>query len=347
MPKISTVGSGPYAGWPSPLADAERLDRALDAGGAGAWEWHVEDGAIHINQKLASLLGLRPHAPVLPESRFFALVHPDDLALLRVALGEATAGGHGFAHEFRICREDTREARWLWSQSRVCEPMAPGETLMLTGLVFDVTERRFAQETRELLNRELSHRLKNLLSIVGSLVVMTGEQRPEAREFVTLFQARLNNLAAAHDLLVQSEWQPVALAKLVEKALTPLGVLDRISLTTNDLVIGSYDAQTLVLVVHELATNAIKYGALSNGSGTVGLSFQMVQPTGADAATLLIAWQETGGPEVAPPTTKGFGVDLLERLGRRQEPDQTVLDWRKEGLCCHISLRINPRRAPG
>ena len=121
-----------------------------------------------------------------------------------------------------------------------------------------MTERRFAQEARELLSRELSHRMKNVLSVVSSLVAMTGEHRPEARDFVASFQARLNSLAAAHDLLIRTDWHPVALDGLVEKALAAIGVRDRVDLNTSGLVLSSHDIQTMALVLHELATNAIK-----------------------------------------------------------------------------------------
>lgn len=341
MMKISN-GSGPHVGALSLLTDATRLGQAVDAGGAGAWEWRIPEGVIHINQRLASLLGLMPPTLELAAGRLLGLVHEEDAALLRVAIGEAMRGEREFAHEFRFHREDTGELRWLCVQGRIVERAAQGE-VTLAGLSFDITERRFAQETRELLNRELSHRLKNLLSIVGSLVVMTGEQQPEARDFVTSFQARLNNLAAAHDLLVQANWEPVALSRLVEKALAPIGVLDRIEVQANGLVLSSYDAQTVVLVVYELATNAIKYGALSNAKGRVTLDFEMRHAiSDGDSATLVMRWQEKDGPEVTPPVSKGFGVSLLERLARRQRPGEPVLDWKPQGLCCNITLRINP-----
>src|SRR5262249_49638968 len=174
---------------------------------------------------------------------------------------------------------------------------------------------------------------------MGSRAVRSGEHRPEAREFVASFQARLSNLAAAHDLLVQADWQPVALARLVERALGPIGVLDRIDLCTNDLVLGSYDAQTVVLLVHELSTNAIKYGALSNATGRVRLDFEVKQPASpASAPLLLLVWEETGGPSVVPPPLKGFGVSLLERLARGQAAGTPVLDWRETGLRCSITL---------
>ena len=216
---------------------------------------------------------------------------------------------------------------------------------ILAGASHDVTERRLKQEATELLNRELSHRIKNVLSVVGSLATMSGEHRPETSAYIAAFQARLNNLAAAHDLLIQAEWGPVGLDGLAERTLASIGVRDRVDLAASGLVVGSHDTQTVALVLHELGTNAIKYGALSNGDGRVALRFELrPEPGGADPTTLIILWQETGGPEVVPPLSKGFGINLLERLARRQEPDAPVLDWAPHGLRCNITLRLTPPR---
>ena len=338
-------GSGPKAGAISPLADPNRLGRAARAGGAGVWEWHLLDDMLYFDQRLGEMLGLDAGVGQISAARFFGLAHQDDAALLKVEIGEAKRGDRAFSHEFRIERADNGGLRWLCFQGRVLERDEEARPAVMAGLCFDVTERRHAQETHDLLNRELSHRLKNLLSVIGSLAVMTGEHRPEAREFVASFQARLSNLAAAHDLLVQADWQPVALARLVERALGPIGVLDRIDLCTNDLVLGSYDAQTVVLLLHELSTNAIKYGALSNASGRVKLDFEVKPPANPTGAPLLLlVWEENGGPSVTPPPSKGFGVSLLERLARSQDPGTPVLDWRATGLRCSITLPISPPR---
>ena len=118
--------------------------------------------------------------------------------------------------------------------------------------------------------------MKNMLSVVGSIVSMSGEHRPEARDFVTSFQARLGSLAATHELLTQADGRPIALGRLFEKVLAPLGVLERIDAAGDrDFLLGAHDAQTLALVMHELATNAIKYGALSNGAGRVAVTFEV------------------------------------------------------------------------
>ena len=128
---------------------------------------------------------------------------------------------------------------------------------------------------------------------------------------------------------------------LAERTLASIGVRDRVDLAPSGLVVGSHDTQTVALVLHELGTNAIKYGALSNGDGRVSLRFEIrPEAGGADAATLIILWQEAGGPEVNAPLSKGFGINLLERLARRQEPDAPVLDWAPHGLRCNITLRL-------
>lgn len=328
---------------PPLLDDAERLGRAIEAGGAALWELHIAEDVMQVSPKLAALLGLLPPLLAFPASRFFALIQPSDIALLRAAMSEAMLTGASFAHEFRIHREDTGELRFLCCEGRVVERAGSGAAMVLAGASHDVTERRLKQEASELLNRELSHRIKNMLSVVGSLATMSGEHRPETRDYIAAFQARLNNLAAAHDLLIQAEWGPVMLDGLAERMLASIGVRDRVDLVASGLVVGSHDTQTVALVLHELGTNAIKYGALSNDSGRVALRFEMrEEPAAAGPATLVIHWQETGGPEVVVPLSKGFGVNLLERLARRQELGVPVLDWAPHGLCCNIMLRLTP-----
>ncbi len=196
------------------------------------------------------------------------------------------------------------------------------------------------------MGQELAHRMKNVLSVVGSLVALSGEHRPEARNFVTAFQARLGSLAATHELLVQTEWRPIVLGRLVEKVLGPLGALDRVTMVGNQaFLLASHDAQTLALVLHELATNAIKYGALSNGHGRVLLAIEVKWDRLRDEQPLLILrWEESGGPAVTAPSAKGFGLTLLERLTRRHDQADQTLDWRVSGLHCCVSLHVVPVR---
>ena len=223
------------------------------------------------------------------------------------------------AHEFRVRREDTGELRFLCHEGRVVERDPCGAATILAGASHDVTERRLKQEASELLNRELSHRIKNVLSVVGSLATMSGEHRPETSSYIAAFQARLNNLAAAHDLLIQAEWGPVMLDGLAERTLASIGVRDRVDLAASGLVVGSHDTQTVALVLHELGTNAIKYGALSNGDGRVALRFEM-RPAAASAS---ICWN-------------------VSRVGR--SPTRRCSTGRRTA-CAATSRCASPRRA--
>jgi two-component sensor histidine kinase len=248
-----------------------------------------------------------------------------------------------FIHEFRVEQNGANSVRWLSYRGQVLDRSEDGEPLVLAGLCLDVTEARRTQDAYDLLNRELSHRMKNLLSVVSSLVNMTSEHRPEAKAFVSSFQTRLNTFSAAHELLMRGDWQPIPLTSLVEKALSAVGVAGRVDLSSKgNIVLRSNDAQTVVLLLHELATNAIKYGALSNGSGRVDLSFE--SDCGETGPLLVMRWGESGGPRVEAPGTRGFGVKLIERLTKRQRAGNTVLDWNPEGLQCCIEIPISPPR---
>ena len=213
---------------PRPLADAERLRQAIGTCGLGLWEWHVAENLCHLDPHACTLLRTTEgRLAVSRPGRFLRLVHRADIAGLKEAILASFHSGRELSHEFRLRRRETGEVRWLALKSCIVERDDDGEPLVLAGLGFDVTARRQEQEARELLNQELAHRMKNMLSLVGSIVSMSGERRPEARDFVTSFQARLASLAATHELLTQADGRPIALGRLFEKVLAPLGVLER------------------------------------------------------------------------------------------------------------------------
>jgi two-component sensor histidine kinase len=338
----ATADAGPL------LSASDKLVRAVEAAGAGLWEWNLPRKEIHVSGQLAELLGLPGEATVLSATAFFNFVDPDDLPLLRVALGDVLKTDTLFFHEFRVNLDDGGEPRWLSFRGQMLDSTDDMEPATLAGLCLDVTNQRRIKEAYELLNRELSHRMKNLLSVVGSLVNMSGEHRPEAKAFVASFQSRLNTLAAAHDLLMNSErHQALPLELLVKQALSPLGVWDRIDVKANQnhMRLGSHDSQTIVLVLHELATNAIKYGALSTPAGRVGLVFTTEAPGGDTLPVLAMTWTEAGGPPVKAPEQRGFGTLFIERLTRRQTSGEAALNWEPQGLRCRVALPVTqPRR---
>lgn len=186
------------------------------------------------------------------------------------------------------------------------------------------------QEAREILVAELNHRVKNTLSVVQSLAQQTF--KTGAKEEIALFEQRLEALAGAHNLLTSNNWTDTELEELICAALHPFGLQDaRISLRGPKVSVAPKTAVNLTLVVHELATNAVKYGALSNETGKVDVSW-----TGGQGFPRTFTWVESGGPKVAPPTRTGFGMRLIKRGVAAELGAEVHLDFRANGLQCHI-----------
>lgn len=210
---------------------------------------------------------------------------------------------------------------------------ASGRVVGASKIARDITERRRSERIRELLVSEIKHRVKNTLSTVQALGVQTFRSAsPGERE---AFVARLHALGGAHDVLTQREWGEVALEEIVARALEPFRdtYRDRIASTVADVRIGANRALLVAMVVHELGTNAVKYGALSNAAGTVELTASAM----AKGQGIEMVWRERGGPPVQPPSEKGFGSRMIERA-IRGERGLAEFDFAPSGLCCRIKL---------
>jgi two-component sensor histidine kinase len=198
--------------------------------------------------------------------------------------------------------------------------------------VWDAVERARVEAHRELLIGELNHRVKNTLATVQSFAMQTLGTAAEADAFT----ARLHGLAATHDLLTRSEWQSVTLRELLQAELEPYG-RDRFEVRGDDPALASRTALALNMAVHELATNAAKYGALSRARGKINIAGTLA---GENARRLTIEWRETGGPEVTPPAQRGFGTRLIQD-GLVYELDADVdIDYAPSGLACTIELTL-------
>jgi two-component sensor histidine kinase len=324
------------AAFPSPQEVAE----ALVSGGVGIWKWHHGERRAHLDSGGLKLLGLQEEAGGLPVERLIGILHPEDAESFRSGFAEALHSSGAISQAFRLRQDPFAPPRWLAANGNVVERDAEGAPMLALGVLYDVTKHMAQQEAANLLTRELAHRMKNLLSVVGSIATVSAERRPEAQGFVTAFQARLNSLAAAHELLREAQWRHAELGPLAEKVLAPVMSVSRIEINANGLILNSYDSQTLVLVLHELATNAVKYGALSQGGGKVKLSFEARPADGEEAMQdILMVWRESGGPAISAPRARGFGITLLERLAKRQGSQLPVLEWHPEGLVCRILFR--------
>jgi PAS domain S-box-containing protein len=210
-----------------------------------------------------------------------------------------------------------------------------GEIIGASKIARDISERRKAEKAKELLLHEIKHRVKNTLGTVQAIAFQTFHQAPHSER--NAFNARLRALAGAHDLLTSHEGDCISSVMMVERALAPFREerAERITMEGPDVHLGSDKALLLTMVLHELATNAVKYGALSDAAGRVSLSWREE----AEPGRLAFDWRESGGPTVKPPTSRGFGSTLIERA-LQQEHGRAQLQFAPSGLICRLEMEI-------
>jgi two-component sensor histidine kinase len=203
----------------------------------------------------------------------------------------------------------------------------------------ELTERRRIEQQQSLLLAELNHRVKNTLAIVQSIATQTLRHADTTEAFRAGFEARLMALAEAHNLLTDSNWGGASLKDIVERVLVPYAAPDdeRYALPDDDVRVGPKAAVSLVMAFHELATNAAKYGALSNDTGSLRVEWKEI--TGSDPPRLFVKWQESGGPEVGPPRRQGFGSRLIRGLAQ-ESSGEVRLDFARSGLTCTIDIPL-------
>jgi two-component sensor histidine kinase len=205
----------------------------------------------------------------------------------------------------------------------------------------DVTEQRRGEEHQQLLINELNHRVKNTLSIVQALAMQSFNDTNEPAAARRTFDARLHALSAAHNLLVKESWESAGLEETIRASVAATAGANAARVTTqgSGIVIAPQAAVSVAMAIHELCTNAIKYGALSNDSGTVDVGWT-ASPDGEGTVALELVWSEAGGPPVTPPARRGFGTRLIERGLSAEIRSEVTLDFRPAGLECTIRARI-------
>jgi PAS domain S-box-containing protein len=210
---------------------------------------------------------------------------------------------------------------------------ASGQVVGAVNMLVDITERKRAEERIALLAREVDHRSRNLLALVQATVHLTQADTPGALK--TAIEGRLHALANAHALLAQSRWAGADLRSLVADELSPYCEegRQRARIKGPDLALEPETAQSIAIAVHELTTNAVKYGALSAPAGRV-----QVEWSRSAEGQVALRWEETGGPSVEPPARQGFGTRVIERMIRSQLKGEVRFDWRSEGLVCEIAV---------
>jgi PAS domain S-box-containing protein len=205
----------------------------------------------------------------------------------------------------------------------------------------DITERKQAEQLQQLLLNELNHRVKNTLATVQAIAHQTVRSAKSPGDFAAGFTARLLALSKAHNLLTQSSWQGANLLSLIREQLLD----ERISCAGPSVVLNPQVALHLSMVLHELGTNARKYGSLSVPRGSISLKWSVQATRAGDDSTLLLNWQERGGPSVAAPTKQGFGTTLIQQSIQSHGGD-IVINYGPDGVSCEIKLPLSQKMSP-
>ena len=200
-----------------------------------------------------------------------------------------------------------------------------------TGIMRDITARKRAEEHIQFVMRELSHRTKNLLAVVQTMAWKTARTSVDLEDFGKRFASRVAALACSHDLLTKREWKGVRLEDLVRGQLHLFGAEKHLDAHGPDLVLKPESAQSLGLALHELATNASKYGALTHPAGRIEVGWS-VDLEDAASRQFRMCWRETGGPKVSAPERKGFGHTVIKDMTERALNGEVALEFAAEGL---------------
>jgi PAS domain S-box-containing protein len=307
-------------------ASEEYLHILADSIPAIAWSATPDGHFDYFNQRMVDFTGL-------PDDQRGSAFHPDDWKIASAKWQHSLKTGEIYEVEHRLCRHDG-EYRWMISRAL---PVRDGEGNILRwfGTAVDIHDIYEASESRELLAKELSHRIKNIFAVVAGLVSLVARKHPEAKPFAEDLTATIRALGRAHDFV-----RPVdgakrgTLCSLLEELFAPYGSGDgaRVKVSGDDLPINSRTATPLALVFHELATNSAKYGALASGEGVVALK---ITDTGK---TVKLIWRETGGkaPKKAP--KDGFGSRLVEMSVSGQLGGSWERRFEDDGLVVELAL---------
>jgi PAS domain S-box-containing protein len=300
-----------------------------------AFECNPVSGLVKRSENAAQIMGFDPRQP-LTAAQFLARIHPDDHARFEAHNNRASIDSPATV-TFRFIRPDGREV-WLEETSRA-EFDKRGHIVRVKGLTRDITRRKQAERRQDLLSAELDHRVKNVLARVAAVVRHTRRRSATGDEFVNALDGRIQSIAAAHALLSQSRWSGVGLTDLICRQLAPYAADANTAIDGPDVTLTSGQTQAVAMVIHELATNAAKHGALSSADGRVSVSWNRT-----DGDLLTITWREHGGPPITAPVQSGYGLSLIRDLIPHELGGAVDLTFPPDGACCKIEIHLNERK---
>jgi PAS domain S-box-containing protein len=319
------------------LQSEEQLRLATDAAEIGMWDVDNVTNTLFWPPRVKAMFGMSPDVPV-SMADFFAGLHPDDRQITTDAYAAACDPQKRALYdvEYRTVGKEDGIVRWVAAKGRGIFD-EKDKCVRVVGTAMEITTRKEAEQRQDLLAREVDHRARNALAVVQSIVRLTRAHSVDG--YVMAVEGRIKALARAHALLSDSRWSGADLATLVAEELAPyrIGESDKVQIGGPAISLQPHTAQALALALHELATNAAKHGALSSMSGKVMITWM----NGPDA--LVLHWNETGGPRIAPPPSRSFGLNVIRASIENQLSGKATFDWAPEGIQCTLSI---PQQEP-
>lgn len=315
----------------------ERRSLALVAGKMGSWDWNQETGDCLWDDGQYQIFGVDRQNFAVTAENVRALVHPDDWQELQIAVQRLLKDRQPTQAEFRVKRPNG-DIRWcLGSAAPSLDAM--GQVARISGVTVDITDRKQAEERQTLLAREVDHRAKNALAVVQSIVRLTRANSIE--DFISAVEGRIRALSRAHTILSLSRWQGADLHGLIDEELAPYRTSDgtRVVAAGPHVSLRPAAAQCLALALHELVTNAAKYGALSADTGSVEMKWSLA------SGDLELGWTEKGGPPTKTPSAPGFGTRIITASIEGQLGGKTNFEWLPEGVRCSLSVPLGNGKA--
>ncbi|MGK6322624.1 HWE histidine kinase domain-containing protein [Sphingomonas sp. DT-51] len=289
----------------------ERLQLAMKAGGLGTFSIEPATRELTASASCKINCGRSPDAPLLL-AQLLESIHPADRPRATTAITATLEQGAPCDIEYRVLTP-AGEQRWIGVRAEM-QYRGDGTPLAMVGFTTNISDRKFAEEHRAVLARELTHRVKNILATVGAVVSQTLREANSLASARGAVAGRIASLGAAHELLVRDEVEGAALGDIVARVLAPFADRDgrRFDADGPAVRLGPEITLALSMALHELATNAIKYGALSVPAGQVTIRWTLAEDDGE--RRLRFCWTEQAGPAVTPPTRAGFGTRMIERV---------------------------------
>ena len=314
------------------------LQRAVDAAGIALWSWNVDTDDFDMDERGFQLWDLPPYEKLTFE-HLSEKIHPADRDRVRAAFSATRALVGPYEIDFRTLMSD--QVRWISARGRGSDEDIVKRHMI--GVFLDVTGRKQAEESSELLAGEMSHRVKNLLAVASGLARITSRSSAGVEDMTSQLTHRLTALGRAHDLvrpLPGSQGDAALLGDIFTVLLAPYddqgAFAGRIRISVPRMGVGEKAAASVAMVVHELATNSLKYGSLSSDEGTLDISGCVV------GDTVRIIWTERGGPDVQRPEEHpGYGSLLVRRAVEGSLGGSISYDWSKSGAL--VTLEVDGR----